>query len=441
MSKKPPPLQIRNGGLSAQMGQESFRGLPSLASSRSTKALIGDWVAANLSPDKVPNLQMRLWGMQAEYRMARQRSAQGLEVTQPRQDQVDVSGRQKAITKFEGRKVRGSQQEGVRAMEQRMLALNSARSLPDTGLRSQRTVRAAAEIQTWKLNRGASHRRPDVTSPLWRALHANTMSSPRRPTKEDDDDEHLFLSQLISTSADRSFKTGMLDPQNISTVETQSTFEGSQELIDALQMPPKERQYEQLEHIIAYMDTITEEPFVSMSEFEKLKAAMLCEVSTAAHGTAIVKCQEAPQNLFVLIQGRVAVFDFRVALNKFRHEYRVALQNVRNQAAEDGKPLEIDSFQEEWNEKRHQYFDQTWRLVDQAEAGSLPSGTRHEQRLPGYVYGHDVLAPEEYFAQDGSQSMTVVSTCERGSQSIFLVMNKAVCEEVADVVNKDWVSL
>lgn len=72
-----------------------------------------------------------------------------------------------------------------------------------------------------------------------------------------------------------------------------------------------------------------------MNEFEKLKAAQICEASMASHGTAIVKRGELPPKLFVLVHGSLSVFDFRQALKHFEKERRAALSHLRREAKEN----------------------------------------------------------------------------------------------------------
>ena len=317
--------------------------------------------------------------------------------------------------------------------------LNSARSLPDAPSgpkkKTLRDHHLSALISTWMLHR------QDPTR--WfqdpNEHEATLETAQRKRTNTDyDHDDHIVLSQLTTATRDRCFVKGMVEPQHRSTAEDQPVLEGSEGLISALQIHPKDRQYEHLELITEHLDSLTEEPFASMSEFEMLKAAMICEVVSVSHGTALMKCSQAPPKLFVLLQGQVAVFNFRTALKRFDNERRSALSILRNRASEADGAFDIDKFQERWTDKYHQYFDQTWRLLDQAEADTLPPGTRQEQRLPGFVCGHKVIAAEEHFTDNTTAQPKTIVCNNKDSKSVFLVLTQANCEALAEIVHKDW---
>ena len=227
-----------------------------------------------------------------------------------------------------------------------------------------------------------------------RVVDADNARMAQKSSKDDDDDSHIVLSHCPSAamSGTRSFIVGMLEPQQI-PVDPHRSLEASDELMAALRMSPKDRQYEELEEIIQYMDSITAEPFASMNEFEKLKAAMICELDDkVSHGKAVIKSGEVPTKLYVLIKGRAATFNFRKALIKFDADRRAALSDLRRKARETDEHASVDEFQAEWTEKRHNNFEQTYRLIDHLEAGTLPEGTTHEPHVPGFVCGHQVLA-------------------------------------------------
>ena len=383
-----------------------------------------------------PNLHMRLWQMQEEFALSQAQASpkkgsklKGIVMKQIGKDRVDVSGRQMSIAHHAGRKVRPMGPEMVE-----MLTQGSPRVGADGALKSARDLKVDAEILLWKSKQRSTPRMLGADA----SEVAKSAHKMKPNTKQDaNEDDHYVLSELASAQqGDRSFLLGMLEPHNLSP-DAQHDVAVSEDFLAALKTPPKDRQYEELEHIIEFMDSLTEEPFASMNEFEKLKAAMMCEISSASHGTAVVKRGELPSKLFVLVQGRVAVFEFRLALKRFEKARRAALAQHRQAAKATGEFFDIEKFQEEWVDKRNRFFDQTYRLVDQAQSDQLPDETVHLQRNPGYVCGHEIIVPEGQFIEEMS-SRTVVSTCDKHSHSIFLVLNKSNCDELAEIVNKDW---
>jgi len=319
------------------------------------------------------------------------RADKGITIEERGAGRVDVSGRKMSIRNFAGRKRHSSTHEMVGE-----LAKSSPRFDVNGAERSDHHRRMDARIGAWRMrtHSGAGH------SLKWLnqireagvAVGAHTEQK-RRSTIDEDEDDHIVLSQYPSAlkSGSRSFMLGMVEPQQI-PADVHNDMEASDQLLAALRTPPKDRQYEELEHIIQYMEHITAEPFASMNEFEKLKAAMLCEIDDkASHGKAIIKRGEQPQKLYVLIRGRAASFNFRTAVVNLDKERRAALAKLRHEAQEKGEPLNIDRFQEEWTEKSHHFFDQTYRLIDQLESGTLPPGTLHVPHAPGFVCGHQVF--------------------------------------------------
>lgn len=339
---------------------------------------------------------------------------------------VDVSGRPMVIRRFAGRKARASEHELIKVFAQRGLQeCEPGKSIRD--------VHIDAGIKAWKLCRSGSPGGSKSFDKAGNYSHGGASRSIRKEVKNDiDEDDHYVLTQPPpATSGDRSFMQGMLNPEARS--QDFGDFEASEELIAALKTPPKDRQYEELEHVIQFLDSLTNEPFASMNEFEKLKAAMICETVTASYGNAIIKRGESPPKLFVLVKGRVEVFDFRKALKDFERARQLKLGDLRRAAFEqDGEQsaaVDMEKFREEWSEKRHKLFNQTYRLIDQLDSGTLPEGTLHAQRMPGFVCGHEIVVPEEHFTEELS-TRTIVSTCEkvplctRQNLTVFVIITK-----------------
>jgi len=435
--------------LTVNLSADSLSRLPS-GPIHSARGLADDASPASRPPPLTrrrptqPNVQMCLKSMQEESvgthapfleSLQKSTALEGIVMGRIAQDKVDVSGRRMSIAHHTGRKVRPMGPEMIEVM-----AKSSPREGPDGAQKSARARRVDAEIQLWK-----SKHQQIAADRTWSATEAwdaeeqqrSALKKKQRSKQGADEDDHYVLSQLaLSQQGDRSFLVGMLEPHNLSP-DAHHFLPVSEELLTALRTPPKDRQYDDLERIIEFMDSLTDEPFASMNEFEKLKAAMVCEMWSASHGTAVVKRGELPSKLFVLLQGRVAVFEFRLALKRFERERRAALAKHRHNAKALNEYFDIEKFQSEWLEKRNLYFDQTYRLVDQVQSGRLPENTVHLQRFPGYVCGHEIIVPEGQFVEEMS-SRTVVATGDKHSQSIFLVLNKSNCDELAEICNKDW---
>jgi len=320
------------------------------------------------------------------------------------------------IRRFAGRKARASEHELIKVFAQRGLQ----KCEPGKSIRD---VHIDAGIQAWKLCRSGS------LDKVGKYFQGGVPRSIRKEVQSDiDEDDHYVLTQPPpATSGDRSFMQGMLNPEARS--QDFGDFEASEELIAALKTPPKDRQYEELEHVIQFLDSLTNEPFASMNEFEKLKAAMICETVTASYGNAIIKRGESPPKLFVLVKGRVEVFDFRKALKDFERARQLKLGELRRAAfeqdAEQSAAVDMEKFREEWSEKRHKLFNQTYRLIDQLDSGTLPEGTVHAQRVPGFVCGHEIVVPEEHFTEELS-TRTIVSTCEK----VLVCTRQNLCDSV-----------
>jgi hypothetical protein len=432
--------------LTVKMSADSLSRLPS-GPIHSARGLADDAPASRPPPSTQRrgtelNLQMRLWKMQEEYvgthapllgSLQKSSALEGIVMGRIAQDKVDVSGRRMSIAYHRGRKVRPMGPEMIEVLTQ-----SSPRVGPDGAQKSARDRKVDAEIHIWKSKHLAADR-SRAAAEAWDAEEQQRFALKKQQSSKQgaDEDDHHVLSQLaLSQKGDRSFLVGMLEPNNLSP-DAQYNVSVSEELLTALRTPPKDRQYDDLERIIEFMDILTDEPFDSMNEFEKLKAAMVCEMWSASHGTAVVKRGELPSKLFVLLQGRVAVFEFRLALKRFERERRAALAKHRHKAKELDEYFDIEKFQSEWLEKRNHYFDQTYRLVDQVQSGRLPEDTVNVQRLPGYVCGHEIIVPEGQFVEEMS-SRTVVAAGDKHSQSIFLVLNKSNCDELAEICNKDW---
>jgi len=413
--------------------------LPPVTPRQSYDGVHADHKNTGTPANRRDNLQMQLWEMQEKYAATRQNAidspVRGIVLKSLSKDRVDVSGRTMTIRNFSGRKVRASQHEFVQ-----QLSMQSPQVFPDGLYRSVHDLNVDAGIQAWKIHHTPSRKWFDAEGEQRAQDMAVSAGKIRKSGHQivDEDDFHVLTQPPPSWLGHRSFLKGMLDPAAQDNTESaHGNFEPSVELIAALKTPPKDRQYEDLEHITEFMDGLTDEPFASMNEFEKLKAAMICEVSTASHGSAVIKRGEKPNKLFVLVQGRVSIYDFRLALQKFEKDRRVAFKNVRDAADDSGEAVDVDTFQEEWQEKSQQYFDQTYRLGEMAESGRLPENTKHTQRTPGVVCGHEIMVSDEHFVAD-MNTRTVVSTCEKNSQNLFLSLNKANCETLAEIVHTDW---
>ena len=165
-------------------------------------------------------------------------------------EKVDTSGRRMSITNFAGSKIVASPRD---LYIRRGSILQHHDSLQD--------LQVDAQIQAWRETRRHSQWKVDAESLIQQQCESFISRKHKKKIgkKGEDEDAHYVLSQMPpSRTGDRSFMKGMLEPQQTNaSIDVSNDLEVSEELIAALKTPPKDRQYEELELIIDFMDSLT----------------------------------------------------------------------------------------------------------------------------------------------------------------------------------------